>query len=77
MEEAVKHAVIQQVSCESSGGRRQADKILITTEAQQPYLFYCGSRLLALTHPDNDLLSTRIATTCGRNNLLCCHFSVT
>lgn len=69
IEEAVKKAVIQQVSSESSGGTRQADKILITAEAQQPYLFYCGSCLLALTHPDNDPLSTGIAATCGRNNL--------
>lgn len=58
---AVKHPVIQQVSSESSGGRRQGDKILITAEAQQLYLLYRS--LLTLTHPDNDPLSTGITTT--------------
>lgn len=57
---AVLHSVIQQVPSESSGGRRQADKILITAEAPQPYLPYRASYLLALTQPDNDPFSTGI-----------------
>lgn len=61
---AVLQSVIQQVSSESSGGRRQADKILITTEALQPYLSYRGSYLLALTQPDNDPFSTGISALC-------------
>lgn len=61
--------VIQQVSTESSGGRQQADKILISTEALQPYLSYRASYLLALTRQDNDPFSTGISARCGGNNL--------
>ena len=67
---AVEHSVIQQVSSESSGGRRQADKILIAAEALRSYLSYRGSYLLALTQPDNDPFATGISVLCGGNNLL-------
>lgn len=73
---AVWQAVLQQVSCEALGGRRQADKILITTKAVQPYLLYRGSYLLTLAHPDNDPFSTGISAPCGGSNLFFFLFSL-
>lgn len=47
---AVKTPVMRQVSSESSGGKRQADKMLIAAKAQQPYVFFIEPLAFWLSH---------------------------